>query len=628
MPRTLALFLLLALLGPLARAANPAWIEVRSQHFSLITDAGDKEARRLLDQFERMRWVFQTLFPKANVDPVSPIVVIAVRDEREFQTLEPTAYLAKGQLHLAGYFLKAPDKNYILMRLDIEGAHPYSTLYHEYTHLELGTPGMPLWLNEGLAQYFENTEFRNKDVLLGEPNQIDLQMLQHTPLIPLETLFRVDANSPWYHEEQKGSIFYPESWALTHLLMTSDVHQKTDQIDAYLKLVDQNIDPVTAAQQTFGDLKKLESELSSYTNRMSYTALRIDSAAAPIDPQSMAAVPITPAQADAYRADILAYDGRTTDARTLLEAVLKSDPNNVLAHETMGYLAFREGDRTAAKKWYGEAVALDSQSYLAQYYYALLSLMEGDLSPQVEASLRAATKLNPRFAPAYDALAQLLGRRRDNLDEARTLGLEAIQLEPGNLNYRLNEANVLMEQQRFDDALRVLEAAKSVARTADAARVVEMRIGQMQLEKDEYAQQQRRTAEVQEQVKVLSGPGGAGTETTAVESSDTDNGPPKHPTEAPHGRMLTAWGVLRGVTCSYPAVMELRLENVRGKPASTKLSLYNNNYYKVDYSEGNFTFKGEVHPCKDLEGMKAEVEYFRTADATVDGQIVAIMMMK
>jgi len=628
MLRSSALLLLLVLSGPVGRAANPAWTEVRSQHFSLVTDAGDKEARRLLDQFERMHWVFQTLFPHNNIDPASPIVVIAVRDEQEFRTLEPTAYLGRGKLDLAGYFMKAPDKNYILMRLDVEGEHPYTTLYHEYTHLELGTPGMPLWLNEGLAQFFENTEFRNKDVLLGEPSQNDLVFLQHTPLIPLETLFRVDADSPYYHEEQKGSIFYPEAWALTHLLLMTDHHDKTDHIDAYIKLVDQHVDPVTAAQQAFGDLKALQAALSSYTNRMSYTVLKLDSAAAPIDPNSMTAVPITPAQADAFRADVLAYDGRTTDAQTLLEAILKADPNNVLAHETEGYLAWHEGHRDEAKKWYTQAVALDSQSSLAQYYFAAFSMMDGDTGPQVESAFRAAIKLNPRFAPSYDGLAQLYGRRHDNLDEAHTLNINAIELDPGNLNYRLNAANVLMEQQHFDDALQVLEAAKPVAKTADDERIVEMRIGQIQLAKDEFAQQQRRTAEVQEQVKVLSGPGGTSTEATAVESPDTDNGPPKHPTEAPHGRMLTAWGVVRGVTCSYPAIMELRLENVRGKPANTKLSLYNNNYYKVDYSEGNFTFKGEVHPCKDLEGMKAEVEYFKTADPTVDGQIVAIMMMK
>jgi hypothetical protein len=56
--------------------------------------------------------------------------------------------------------------------------------------------------------------------------------------------------------------------------------------------------------------------------------------------------------------------------------------------------------------------------------------------------------------------------------------------------------------------------------------------------------------------------------------------------------------------------------------------LYNNNYYKIDYSAANFTPAGDIHPCDELEGMKAKVQYFSTADKTVDGQIVSMVLSK
>ena len=112
-----------------------AWLELRSPHFTVVTDTGEKQARHIADQFEHMRWVFQTLFPKANVDPAVPIVVIAVKDRKEFQALEPPAYLSKGQIDLAGSFLHGPDKNYILVRLDAQQEHPFAVVYHEYTHV-------------------------------------------------------------------------------------------------------------------------------------------------------------------------------------------------------------------------------------------------------------------------------------------------------------------------------------------------------------------------------------------------------------------------------------------------------------------------------------------------------------
>src|SRR5579862_6150630 len=153
--------LLLFLTTLTASASTPTWIEVQSQHFTLITDSSDKQGRHVLDQLERMRWVFHTLFPHSSVDPAAPITVIAVKKKNDFAALEPEAYLAKGQITLAGLFLNTQDKNYILLRLDAENEqHPFATIYHEYTHLQLSSASdwLPLWLNEGLAEFFQNTD--------------------------------------------------------------------------------------------------------------------------------------------------------------------------------------------------------------------------------------------------------------------------------------------------------------------------------------------------------------------------------------------------------------------------------------------------------------------------------------
>src|SRR5271154_3333002 len=166
MRKIIPLLCMLASLNGLLWAADQPPIEVASPHFTLVTDAGEKQARHILDNFERMRWMFQTLFPNHKVDPDAPIIVVAAKNRKQFQTLEPQEYLAKGQLDLAGYFLNTNEKNYVLVRLDADSEHPYATVYHEYTHLQFReTEGwMPLWLNEGLAEFFQNTDFREKEV--------------------------------------------------------------------------------------------------------------------------------------------------------------------------------------------------------------------------------------------------------------------------------------------------------------------------------------------------------------------------------------------------------------------------------------------------------------------------------
>ena len=615
------IFLLLtvfaALLAP-ARDKPENWLEVRSPHFIVLCNAGEKPGRHVAGQFERMRLVFHAEFPEARVDPGTPIIVLAVKDKKDFQTLEPEAYLAKGQMELAGLFLRAPDKNYILMRLDAEGLHPYATVYHEYTHL-LWSPAerwLPLWLNEGLAEFYQNTDIRDKDVALGQPSPENLFILRHERLLPLATLLTIDQSSPYYHEGNKGSIFYAESWALTHYLRVKERQENSHRLDAYVELVSQKVDAVTAATRAFGDLKQLQAALEKYVAQAVFYEFK-GPLATEVDEAAFKVQSLSPAQADAVRADFLVYDQRTKDARTLLEQVLRDDPSNASAHETMGYLEFRQGNLAEARKWYEQAVKLNSQSFLAYYYFAAITMNAGQLDSdnksQVENSLRTAIKLNPSFAPSYDQLAVFYGMRHENLDEAHTLVLNAVQLDPGNLHYRLTTANILLQMQRPADAIAVLQNASSLAKTPDEVSSVQNLL--------EAAQQYQASREQLEQPRATQG-----IQPTAQgqSSAQATLGNAKQPApEEQHGPRHGVKGTIKDVQCSLPAIMELKVEG-DGK----MLPLHSNNYFKIQFTALNFTPGGELHPCTDLEGMKANVEFFEISGKSSEGQIFSIELRK
>jgi hypothetical protein len=453
------------LLAP-ARDKPENWVEVRSPHFSVVSDSNEEQARRVADQFERMRSVFHTLFPEIPIDTLGSITVLAVKDKKDFRELEPAAYLAKGQLKLGGLFLRRADKNYVLLRLNAAGEHPYAVVYHEYTHLLMSrAEWIPLWLNEGLAEFYQNTDIREKEVALGQPSPENLILLSQNRLLPLATLFTIDHTSPYYHEENKGSIFYAESWALTYYLELRDSREKTNQLLDYAQLLSQHVDAVTAATRAFGDLKELQSALEAYVRQGSFQYFRVPGAT-DVDDSAFQFHVLSNVQADAVRADFLAYNQRTADARALLDRILQEDPNNVLAHETMGFLEFQEHHIDEARNSYAQAVKLDSQSYLAHYYFAAIS-MNGPLDEageaQVEGSLRASIKLNPSFAPSYDRLAAFLAMHHRNLDEARMMALTAVELEPTNLTYRMQTANVLLQMERGKDAVTVIRNAMPLA---------------------------------------------------------------------------------------------------------------------------------------------------------------------
>ncbi len=605
----LLLPLLAAALAP-ARDKPENWLQVRSQHFTVVTNANEKTGRRIADQFERMRSVFHVAFPQLSIDTGSPIIVLAIKDEKDFRALEPQVYLAKGQLKLGGLFLRAPDKNYVLMRVDAEGEHPYAVVYHEYTHLLLSKAAewLPLWLNEGLAEFYQNTDIHEKDVVLGQSSPENLELLRENRLLPLATLFTVDASSPYYHEENKGSIFYAESWALTHYFLVKDQQEKTHRLTDYAELLEQKLDPVTAATRAFGDLKQLQSNLESYIRQGAFSYFKLPTWTA-VDDTAFKVQTLTAPQADAVRADFLAYNERVADARPLLDRVLQEDPQNVSAHETMGFLEFRAGHVDEARKWYEQAVKLDSQNYIAHYYFAAISMNAG-VSPgddaQVESSLRAAIKLNPSFAPAFDRLAAFEGMRRQNLDEAHMMALTAVQLDPGNAGYRVTAANVLMQMERGKDAVAVLRGALRVAKSPEETAMVQnflMQAEEYATAREQAKEQSRRLAE----------------EPKANPQANAGSAPAEALPKGPH-RFLV--GTLQNVHCHDPGI-DLTVA-AKGKT----MALHSGNYYKIEFTTLGFTPKGSLSPCKDLEGMSAKVEYVESSAKPAAAYVVAIELHK
>jgi tetratricopeptide (TPR) repeat protein len=469
---------------------------------------------------------------------------------------------------------------------------------------------LPLWLNEGIAEFMQNTEIKDKQVLLGEPSPDDILYMRQNSLIPLSVLFKVDEKSPYYHEEQKGSVFYAESWALTHYMMIQEHQTHSGGLDAYVHLVNNGQDSLTAAQQAFGDLKKLETALRAYIDHGEYKEFVLSSAAAPIDESGFKVRTLSPADADAFRADAMANSERSDDARALIDTVLKEDPNNIQARETLGYMSSRAGQLDDARKWYGEAVKLGSQNFLAYYYYATLTM--GTDNDEAEKDLRAAIRLNPQFAPSYDRLAVILAMNREDLDEAHRMNLMAIELEPDNVGYRINAANVLEVMGNYTDALSVLKTAVRLERNEHDANLV-----QSYLQQVEHNQQSRAEAFAVEQQE--------DTQAQATTSQAVVEIAPKYPTITSNGPPLKANGVIEKVSCSYPTEIEFK---VAGKNGAT-LALYNNDFTKIELTaEANVQVPQSVNPCHDFDGRTVRVQYLKSQSTGVDGQVMSIELMK
>jgi len=60
---------------------DDSWIEIRSPHFTVLSNAGESEGRKTALQFEEVRALFHQGFPKLRVDSGKPTIVFAIKNE-------------------------------------------------------------------------------------------------------------------------------------------------------------------------------------------------------------------------------------------------------------------------------------------------------------------------------------------------------------------------------------------------------------------------------------------------------------------------------------------------------------------------------------------------------------------
>jgi hypothetical protein len=259
-------------------AKHGNWIEVQTPHFLIVTDAGEEKGRSTATEFERIQAFFRESLASAAKHPSPSVTIFAVKNADAMRKLLPE-YFAGGfssphQVHPAGVFFHNQDRYFAIVELDTQRSGRFETLYHEYYHALTVPifPDLPLWLSEGLAEFYGRTQITDEYALVGEADRDLLDLLKQNRLIPLDVLFGVDKKSAYYNEAQKASIFYAESWLLTHYLMIGnpDSHQLLVQ---YLKALQEG-KPARESVGAFGDLKKLQAALSSYALQRKFLSVK------------------------------------------------------------------------------------------------------------------------------------------------------------------------------------------------------------------------------------------------------------------------------------------------------------------------------------------------------------------
>lgn len=472
------LLVLFSVPAPVAAQTRDSWRSVSTNNLFVIGNAEPEKLRQVAVWLQFFHSAFGRLVSRNVVDGSVPTTVIVFRDDASFIPFKP---LYQGRpLNLAGFFQPGEDVNYIAMSLDARERDPYSVAFHEYVHLHLrdNVPQAPVWLNEGLAEFYGHLQFSSGEALLGVPLPY-LHLLRSQELLPLTTLLAIDHKSPHYNEQDKTGIFYGESWALVHYLMLG-APGRQDQFRRFLQQVSRGEDVAKSLEHSFGmTLDTIENELRAYINGGELPTLRLASGA---DPQAYGSFTATQRQAlseaevNYYLGDLLLHIGRQDDAERYFKQAVALDPNLTSAYAALGRLSLRQKRYDEAKK-YLERATRSPQNYLVHYNYAWLLGREELLggartSPSAETAaavreqLARVMKLSPDFAPAYYLFGLVDIMRDERLDEALEMAKKAHRLEPAKASYTLLLAEAYA---RRSDPASARELAEPLTRDSDAA---------------------------------------------------------------------------------------------------------------------------------------------------------------
>jgi tetratricopeptide (TPR) repeat protein len=631
--------------GAPAGGREAPWVEVRSPHFVVSSDAGEKQARRVADHFEQIRAVFHSAFPKLRVDPGQPILILAAKNESTMKSLVPADWEQKGHIHHTGFYIRGPEKHYVLIQLEGGGEHPYHTLYHEYTHalVDLNFRGLPLWLNEGLAEFYGNTTIGDKEIQVGRIDEGHLILLQQNKLLPIDVLLQVDHNSPHYNEQNRASVFYAESWAVVHYLMVEPEATKAGLLKNFLDAYDKTGDQAAAAAQGFGDLKKFIKRIDGYVRQMQFHYARMKTPAELAD-KDYAVRTISPAESAALRGDFLLHMNRPNEAKTLLDQALAIEPGLSAVHENLGYYYYRQNDTASAAREYAEAVRLDSHSYLALYFHAMLAsqggIVDAQKASEIKASLEKAVQLNANFAPAYSTLAFFYLMRSETREQAFRAAKRAAELEPGDLQYAISLGRVLLALNRREEAqilsARILKAAKTPAEAALAQslqssvenyREFSTRMSAQPAEEEASSEDSERPAP--DSSTKHPPEGGTPTEPALKKRGQTAEGPsPNAPASPPSSaepaapvklRTYSMMGRITEPSCGPPneAVLTLSMSGIT-------MRLHAADTVKIEYSVAGKKSSAAANPCAQWKGRSAQISYTLTPSGSYDGEITAI----
>jgi tetratricopeptide (TPR) repeat protein len=366
-------------------AADEAWLLARSKHFVFISSADERRTREVAAELETLASALTQVDSTFSAPEAMPTRVILFTRERESRPYFDTL-LNHREGNTSGVFVKLGDGGSMLINENYGWHSADRAPLHELIHylMQSGDAKAPLWLEEGIAEYFSNATIRPRSISAGQPIANHLAVLRQRTRVPLPQLFAVVRESDIYNGATGQEIFYAESWAVVDWLMRASRNNGAD-FYAFVHDVSHGTPPQAALEARYHrSLRDIDAALSRYARPQAATWF----ISLPV-PETDISVRIAPLD----RASTLYELGHflagmqelSAEADRHFRAALDVSPHHALSLAGLGTLRASAANFAEAMPLFERAIAADPNDVEVALAYAE-ALMQDQLGPLAQAS--------------------------------------------------------------------------------------------------------------------------------------------------------------------------------------------------------------------------------------------------
>jgi len=507
MKRILAV-MIAASLAPATFAADRPWRVIRGRDVEVFGQQSPRTLRETAVELEQFRFVLGNLVRGARQPQPIPTEVYLFDD---YEAMKPFVPLYQGKpASIGGYChcASADQASFIVAALS-RYSDSSEIIYHEYSHLLLqnAMTSVPVWFNEGVAEFFSTFKLRGKEAAVGRPIVRHLELLRER-FIPLTELLAVDHTSPLYNEGTRRSIFYAESWALVHYLVLGRPGGG-QAVNKYVSAYAAGARSQDALADAVGvPITKLDDELRRYVQqRMLFEAKLTLSDSVQVDEPEAAATVAAP-DAAARLGEIQLSTDRVDEAAPRIEAAAAATPPAGRAQFALAKLRLQQHRNADASPPLEKAAALAPDDFSAQYLYGLTVLRNqsesssnapADWAQTARTALARAVAIHPDSAAAQAWLGYAFLQGAPNFEAARDATLRALTLAPARLDYKLQLGEIRVRTGDVAGARQLLSSIANIGgdgrEAAEATRLLRLLDERERLAADRLAATASRRAE-------------------------------------------------------------------------------------------------------------------------------------